>query len=76
MSQPNPNPTASASPPPSTSHVPIPVWSTKLTSDRQRKKKKKQFTTGGLGYVAKCEPIKEHVYDLGPTRAVDLREIG
>jgi hypothetical protein len=46
-----------------------------------RKKKKKHLYLVGSSYVGKCEEIKEHVYDVGPTKSLDLfaktmREIG
>jgi hypothetical protein len=48
---------------------------------QHRKKKKKNFAPVGSGYIGKCEEIKMHVYDVGPTRTIDLfakttREIG
>jgi hypothetical protein len=45
------------------------------------KKKKKPIGQGGSSYLGKCEEIKLHVYDIGPTISMDLstkttREIG
>jgi hypothetical protein len=62
------------------SPAPNPVQSN--DPDRQyQKKKKKHFAPAGSGYVGKCADIKEHVYNIGPTRSIDLfakttRDIG
>jgi hypothetical protein len=64
--------------------APAPLPSTPRTTDldqTHRKKKKKQSYAVGSSYVGKCDEIKEHVYDVGPTKSLDLfakttREIG
>jgi hypothetical protein len=58
-------------PPPSPSLAPNTVPTN--NSDRQHwKKKKKNFAPVGSGYIGKCEDIKLHVYDVRPTRTIDL----
>jgi hypothetical protein len=63
---------------------PAPLPSAPCTSDldrTHRKKKKKQNYAVGSSYIGKCDEIKEHVYNVGPTKSLDLfakttREIG
>jgi hypothetical protein len=64
--------------------TPSPLLNPMHTNDpdrAHRKKKNKHFAPVGSGYVGKCEEIKEHIYNVGPTRSIDLfaemtREIG
>jgi hypothetical protein len=48
---------------------------TASTSDSERthrNKKKKHLYAVGSSYVGKCDEMKEHVYDVGPTKSLDL----
>jgi hypothetical protein len=60
---------------------PLPNAAHTTESDRtHRKKKKKHLYLVGSSYVGKCKEIKEHIYNVGPTKSLNLfattQEIG
>jgi hypothetical protein len=55
--------------------TPSPPPNPPCASDTERtykKKKKKNLYAVGSSYVGKCDDIKEHVYNIGPMRSLDV----